>query len=393
MTPGSPGPAVPLRRATPADAPALAELFAASRREAMPWLPVLHTPEETAAFLSGVVSGPGETWLADDRGLPAGFIAFGGGEIGHLYVRPGRQGRGLGSALLALATSRGEPLELWAFARNGRARAFYEAHGFRLVRETDGSENEERTPAARYRRVPPLREWLRAAPFTLVMSSGFFGFFAHAGAVGVLEEEGLRPARICGSSAGALVGGLWASGVPAARIRAELLALRREHFWDPGLGPGLLRGALFRARVEAIAAAPTFEACPTPLALSVFDVRARRTAVLREGPLAPAIHASCALPVLFHPVRLGGGLYADGGVLDRPGLAGASDGERVLYHHLTSRSPWRRPGSPALRVPDRPGLRAVATEGLPRAGPFRLANGPAAMEGAAAGLRAALGRA
>jgi NTE family protein len=238
--------------------------------------------------------------------------------------------------------------------------------------------------------VPTLREWLSEGPFALGLSSGFFGFFAHAGAVSVLEEEGLLPSRIAGSSAGALVGGLWAAGVPAARIREELLALRRAHFWDPGLGLGLLRGRLFRARLEAILPVRTFEACPRPLALSVFDLRARRTAVVRSGPLAPAIHASCAAPILFQPVRVGGRLCADGGVLDRHGLAGLEPGARVLYHHLTSRSPWRRRGSPALRVPERPGLRAVALPGLPRVGPFRLERGPDALRAAAEGMRAAL---
>jgi NTE family protein len=135
---------------------------------------------------------------------------------------------------------------------------------------------------------------------------------------------------------------------------------------------------------------PTFEACATPIALSAFDVLGWRTAVLDRGPLAPAIHASCAAPVLFQPVRIGGRLYADGGVLDRHGLAGATGDPRVLYHHLTSRSPWRRASSPALRVPARPGLRAVALEGIPRCGPFRLENGRAAFERAAEGMRAAL---
>jgi NTE family protein len=237
-----------------------------------------------------------------------------------------------------------------------------------------------------------LREWLREQPFTLGLSSGFFGFFAHAGVVAVLEEEGLRPARIVGSSAGALVGALWAAGVPAARLRAELLALRREHFWDPWPGAGLLRGRLFRARLEAMLPVRTFEECPIPLALSAFDVLGVRTAVLRSGPLAAAVHASCAAPVLFQPVRIGARLYSDGGVLDRHGLAGLRPDERVLYHHLTSRSPWRRRNSPALRVPERPGLRAVALDGLPRLGPFRLGRGAEAMERAAEGMRAALQR-
>jgi NTE family protein len=235
-----------------------------------------------------------------------------------------------------------------------------------------------------------LREWLREAPFTLGLSSGFFGFFAHAGVVSVLEEEGLLPSRVLGSSAGALTGGLWAAGVPGRRICDELLELRREHFWDPSPGLGLLRGALFRARLEAILPVATFEACPRPLAVSAFDVRARRTTVLRSGALAPAIHASCAAPVLFQPVRIAGRSYLDGGVLDRHGLAGLAGGERILYHHLTSRSPWRRRGSPALRIPELPGLRALAFEGLPRLGPFRLARGAEAMERAAEATRAAL---
>jgi NTE family protein len=208
--------------------------------------------------------------------------------------------------------------------------------------------------------------------------------------VSVLEEEGLRPARVVGSSAGALVGALWAAGVPAPRLRDELLRLRREHFWDPSPGLGLLRGRLFRARLEAMLPVGTFEACPTPLALSAFDVLGWRTAVLDRGPLVPAVHASCAAPFLFQPVRIGSRLYSDGGVRDRHGLAGAPADARILYHHLTSRSPWRRASSPALRVPEREGLRAVALHGLPRLGPFRLARGREAMERAAAGMRAAL---
>jgi len=240
--------------------------------------------------------------------------------------------------------------------------------------------------------VTTLREWLEEAPFTLTLSSGFFGFFAHAGAVAALEEASLRPARITGSSAGALVGGLWGAGVPSGRIRDELLALRREHFWDPAPGLGLLRGRLFRARLDAILPVGTFEECATPVAVSAFDVLARRTRVIDRGPLSLGIHASCAAPVLFQPVLVGGRLLVDGGVLDRHGLAPVSDGERVLYHHLTSRSPWRRRDSPALRVPERRALRAIATGGIPRMGPFRLERAAEAMERAAEGVRAALDR-
>lgn len=227
-----------------------------------------------------------------------------------------------------------------------------------------------------------LSEWLSEAPFTLAMSSGFFAFFAHCGALTALEDRGLFARALSGSSAGALVTGLWAAGLDAARQRDELVRLRREDFWDPALGMGLLRGRLFRQRLEALLPVSTFEACRASLALSVFDVKKRRTSVLRSGPLAPAIHASCALPVLFQPVRHEGQLWLDGGVLDRPGLDGIPEGERVLHHHIVSRSPWRSADDPALVPPKRAGLVALAIDDVPRTGPFRLSEGAKAFEAA-----------
>jgi len=239
--------------------------------------------------------------------------------------------------------------------------------------------------------VTTLRDWLRAGPFTLAMSSGFFGFYAHAGFLSALEEEGLLPARACGSSAGALVAGLWASGLSSGRICERLVALRREQFWDVGFGLGLLRGARFQSLLEAIVPVRDFATCRVPLAVSAFDLRTRQTVVLRSGAVAPALRASCALPFMFQPVRIEGRLYLDGGILDRPGLAGASRTDRVLLHHLP-RSPAP---DQALRLPD---LRAwaeiqpVAISGLPRVDPLRLDRGRQAIERAAGGLRAALDR-
>ena len=240
-----------------------------------------------------------------------------------------------------------------------------------------------------------LGQHLAARSFALGLSSGFFGFYAHAGMVLALEEAGLRPARLSGSSAGALVAGLWAAGVPARAIADELLALERADFWDPGPGLGLLRGALFRRRLERILPVTRIEECPVPVALSAFDLVARRTAVLERGDLASAICASCAFPLLLQPVRREGRLLSDGGIADRPGLAGLRRqpaGEGTLYHHLASRSPWRRRGSPALNIPARPGTVALRILGLPRVHPFRLEAGRLALAAAHRVARAALGR-
>ena len=238
---------------------------------------------------------------------------------------------------------------------------------------------------------PTLRAHLAEEPFQLAMSSGFFGFFAHAGMLTALVEEGVAPASACGSSAGALVAAAWASGVESAAFVDVLTRLRREDFWDPAVGLGLLRGDRFRRLIEDLFPRKRFEDTRAPLAVSTFDVVMRRTHVVRTGLLAPAVVASCAVPFLFHPVRHEGRFLLDGGIRDRPGLAGARAG-RTLFHHLASRSPWRLPGDPALAVPLREDLVTLVIDGLPRANPHRLAPGVRAMELAREATKRALDR-
>ena len=219
-----------------------------------------------------------------------------------------------------------------------------------------------------------LREHLREAPFGLAMSSGFFSFFAHTGFLTVLEDEGLTPARLSGASAGALVGAAWASGLDAPLLAAELERLQRADFWDPAIGPGLLRGHLFRDRLQRLLPQATFDKGRAPAAVSVFHVRTRTTRVLDSGEFAAAIHASCAVPFMFHPVWIEGRAYLDGGILDRPGLMGMPESEeRVLFHHIHSRSPWRTKGD--NQIPKRKGMVTLVLEDLPRSGPFKLDEG------------------
>ena len=237
---------------------------------------------------------------------------------------------------------------------------------------------------------PTLREALAEAPFGLAMSSGFFGFFAHTGMLTALIEANLVPVRATGSSAGALVGGLWAAGLEPAQARASLEGLTRDAFWDPGPGLGILRGRKFRALLEGLLPTNAFRETRVPFAASVYDPLARRTVVIAAGAIAPALQASCAVPVMFHPVRIGDRFYLDGGVADRPGLAGMPPGSRVFYHHLASRSPWRTKGS--MGIPARRNLFALAIHGLPRPSPFDLRPGRAAIDRAYERTREALER-
>ncbi|MEO6952134.1 MAG: patatin-like phospholipase family protein [Polyangia bacterium] len=234
--------------------------------------------------------------------------------------------------------------------------------------------------------MPSLADWLSDAPFTLSLSSGFFGFFAHAGMLEALVEAGLRPRRVTGSSAGAMVGGIYAAGLEPADIARRLLEVRREDFWDPSPGLGLLAGRKFEAQLHNIVGDARIEDGRIPASLVVHDVLRHRAVTREHGPLSATIRASCAVPVLFQPVWLDGRPYLDGGILDRPGITPLRDGERTFYHHLASRSPWRS----ALLVPARPNLTALVIEGLPRSGPFKLELGHRAYEQARATTRFAL---
>ena len=91
-----------IRRAIPADGPALARMFLASRRTHLPYLPEIHPDEETEGFVTGLTTRL-EVWLAEREGVPIGLVAFGEGWLDHLYLAPGETGRGLGLILLEKA--------------------------------------------------------------------------------------------------------------------------------------------------------------------------------------------------------------------------------------------------------------------------------------------------
>lgn len=225
-----------------------------------------------------------------------------------------------------------------------------------------------------------LYDWLEEQPFTLSMSSGFFSFFAHAGMLAALVDRGLKPAKLTGSSAGALVGGCYASGCSIDELKEQLFALQREDFWDPGVGLGLLKGDLFRRQIRNICNVSNVEECPIPFRVSVFNLASWGTEVIDQGCLTHAIAASCAFPFLFQPVALNGARYLDGGIKDRPGLQGTQPGERILYHHISSKSPWRRKNSPALRIPRAENMQTITISGLPRVGPNTLQYGVPAFD-------------
>jgi GNAT superfamily N-acetyltransferase len=147
-----------LRPAGPRDADEIAEVHTVAMRTAMPYLPELHTDDETRAWVAEVVLPHQEVWVAEADGRVVGVASLAGDSLEQLYILPGYQGIGIGSALFEKAKAlRPEGFTFYAFQRNARARAFYERRGCVAIAFGDGSGNEEGEPDVFYQWTPAAR--------------------------------------------------------------------------------------------------------------------------------------------------------------------------------------------------------------------------------------------
>jgi len=201
-----------------------------------------------------------------------------------------------------------------------------------------------------------IAESLKHKRVGLCLASGFFGFFHHAGVMQALAERGVRPSRVTGTSAGALVGAMYAAGLDPDRIGEELVGIGLDDFWDmqfplTGDGFGLLAGHRFRARLSQALPVHRFEDCRVPLAVGAVGIDDGRVIHLDSGPLLPAVHASCAVPYLFAPVRIDGRRYWDGGFGEKCPLApflSEPEVDAVVVSYLPLREQGREAGAGGL---------------------------------------------
>jgi NTE family protein len=192
-----------------------------------------------------------------------------------------------------------------------------------------------------------LAEQIRGKRIGLALSSGFFGFYHHAGAILALEEMGLTPSRVTGTSAGAIAGAMLAAGHDGRAIRDELVSVRLRDFADLRFPPlagrslALLGGHRLAARLAQALPVHSFETCRMPLALGVTGLDDGRVRHLDSGALVPAVCASAALPYLLPPVEIAGRAYVDGGVAEKTPLVPFLSGppvDVVVISYLPRRS-------------------------------------------------------
>lgn len=140
-----------IRRAVASDADGIGDVWLSSWRATFDFEPG-HPDEDVRSWLATELVPVTEAWVAvDPSERLVAMMALSGTMVEQLYIAPDWIGRGLGRRLIELAKERRPAgLDLHCFAVNGRARRFYERHGFEAVAFGDGSGNEEGQPDVRY---------------------------------------------------------------------------------------------------------------------------------------------------------------------------------------------------------------------------------------------------
>jgi NTE family protein len=151
------------------------------------------------------------------------------------------------------------------------------------------------------------------AHVALVLGGGGCRGYGHIGVLRVLERSGLKPDLIVGSSAGSLVGAVWAAGMSAGEI--ERFGERMNHnmlrdWVFPKLG--IFGGDAIRRFVADRVGARTIESLPMRFAAVATDLRTGELVILDRGDLGIAVQASSSAPGLLEPVRIGARVLVDG---------------------------------------------------------------------------------
>ncbi|HEY9506145.1 MAG TPA: patatin-like phospholipase family protein [Gemmatimonadales bacterium] len=167
-------------------------------------------------------------------------------------------------------------------------------------------------------------------PFTLVLSGGGLKGLAHIGVLRALEEHGLVPSLVVGSSIGSLIGAAWASGVPLRQMEERARAVRRRDIFQVAhtdvafrrlQAPALYRREPLEFLVRSLVGDVTFRDLHRRLLVNTVDLHSGIQVLwglpgLLDTKVADAVVASCALPGIFPPRVINGRSYVDGAVVE-----------------------------------------------------------------------------
>ena len=163
--------------------------------------------------------------------------------------------------------------------------------------------------------APAVRKPLRIG---LALGGGAARGFAHVGVIAVLEEAGLRPHLVVGTSAGSLVAAIYATGKTSAQLQQIALGMEEVAITDwmlPIIGKGIFRGDALGRYVNQLVGGRLIENMAIVLGIVATDLNSGQAVLFRSGDTGTAVRASSAVPAVFVPVRISGHEYVDGGLV------------------------------------------------------------------------------
>lgn len=150
----------------------------------------------------------------------------------------------------------------------------------------------------------------------LALGGGAAKGFAHIGVIKMLEASGIHPDVVAGTSAGSVVGALYASGMDAFAMQQAAIALDQASLRDVRLfGGGLVQGQKLQDYIDGQVRQRPIERLRLPFAAVATDLASGQRTVFTRGDTGQAVRASCSVPGVFEPALIGGRRYVDGGVV------------------------------------------------------------------------------
>jgi NTE family protein len=172
------------------------------------------------------------------------------------------------------------------------------------------------TPPAPVVVAPPPKPALRAPRIGLALGGGAARGFAHIGVIQVLEEAGIRPQLVVGTSAGSLVAALYASGKTGAELENLALTMDEGAITDWAFpSRGMIRGEALARYVREQTGNKPIEQMKMSLGVVATDLDSGTAILFQRGDLGSAVRASSSVPAVFQPVKIGEREYVDGGLV------------------------------------------------------------------------------
>ncbi len=158
----------------------------------------------------------------------------------------------------------------------------------------------------------------RVPKFGLALGGGAARGFAHVGVIQVLEEAGIKPDLVVGTSAGSVVAAFYASGKDGAQLQKAAETMEEAAITDwtvPLLGRGMMRGDGLARYVNKQTGGRRIEEFKMPLGIVATDLKTGDGILFQRGDVGTAVRASSSVPSVFEPVRIGNREFVDGGLV------------------------------------------------------------------------------